>query len=225
MTGSSSNTSVLLYNNIMEEIKCIRCGNLHRVKSYQVRNGTAKYCSRECHYDTQTIICQRCGKPKKMKKYQVLHGGKYCSRGCKQGPQIEYNCIVCGKPSKIRPSHFGVRGGGTYCSRKCKFLSYSNTYIEKKMRSLLDDIGLRYEEQVEVRIAGKRFFIFDFVIRDRDMIIECDGDYWHSRPRVKEIDKRKNNWCERNGWKLLRFTETMIDNNIRYCRDKILQIV
>jgi len=66
--------------------------------------------------------------------------------------------------------------------------------------------------------------LFDFKISGKPILIEVDGDYWHCNPNsiYKEAmyatqkgnliqDKIKENWCEANGIKLLRFWETDIN--------------
>lgn len=212
----------------MKEIRCIRCDRPFKAKLYRIRDGTAKYCSYKCKWGPRVEYnCIRCGKQCTIKPSHFGKGGRgrYCSNRCKWGQSIEYKCVRCNKLAKIRPSHFGVRGGGTYCSRMCKFLTSSNTYIEKKIRGVLDELMIKYNEQFEIRISGKRFIMFDFAIIDKKVAIECDGEYWHNSDRGKIYDARKNKWCLDNGWKLLRLAERDIEKNIELCRDNIIRVL
>jgi G:T-mismatch repair DNA endonuclease (very short patch repair protein) len=52
--------------------------------------------------------------------------------------------------------------------------------FETKVYELLDNIGVKYEKQFE--IDGK--FVVDTFIPDVNLIIQCDGDYWHGNPTV-----------------------------------------
>lgn len=67
--------------------------------------------------------------------------------------------------------------------------------------------------------------LFDFKLSGKKILIEVDGDYWHCNPNSqwKEPlyeaqksnliqDKIKEKWCEENGYKLLRFWESDINN-------------
>jgi very-short-patch-repair endonuclease len=66
--------------------------------------------------------------------------------------------------------------------------------------------------------------LFDFKISGKNILIEVDGDYWHCNPnsQFKEPiyeaqkgnliqDKIKEEWCLKNGFKLLRFWESDIN--------------
>ena len=68
--------------------------------------------------------------------------------------------------------------------------------------------------------------LFDFKISGKNILIEVDGDYWHCNTNTRYSvatseaqkgnliqDKIKNEWCINNGFKLLRFWETDINNN------------
>jgi very-short-patch-repair endonuclease len=67
------------------------------------------------------------------------------------------------------------------------------------------------------------------------MIIEVDGDFWHCNPinfpnadyitQQKNVirDKEKNEWAQSNGYKLLRFWENDINNNIKQVKQTLLE--
>ena len=51
-----------------------------------------------------------------------------------------------------------------------------------------------------------------------------DGDYWHNPkyfPIGVERDKKQTNYLESKGYKVLRFTETEINNNIKLCLKQV----
>ena len=57
------------------------------------------------------------------------------------------------------------------------------------------------------------FYFIDFFVLP-NLFIEADGDYWHSLPRIKKLDKIKNQYFDSKNYKVLRFTETQINNNL-----------
>lgn len=80
------------------------------------------------------------------------------------------------------------------------------TSIEKKLYKELMDRGLLFEKQK--LINGK--FLVDAYIPSLNLIIEADGDYWHSLDRVVKKDKAENAYLTKCGYKLLRLTESEI---------------
>ncbi|HQM97378.1 MAG TPA: hypothetical protein PK705_10270 [Clostridia bacterium] len=112
------------------------------------------------------------------------------------------------------------------------------TGIERRMRVLLDSMGLYYIQEKAFSLNGKTR-IFDFYVTTGTMsfCIECDGDYWHatayqegdqkyselSKLQKKNLrnDKLKNNMMKELGIPLLRFTETDVTRNIDYVKRRI----
>jgi len=65
--------------------------------------------------------------------------------------------------------------------------------------------------------------IADFLIKP-NIIIECDGDYWHNIPKVKARDKLKNRYLKENGYKVFRVWEHEIHADIIGCVDSIMDM-
>jgi very-short-patch-repair endonuclease len=112
------------------------------------------------------------------------------------------------------------------------------TGIERRMRVLLDSMGLYYIQEKAFSWKGKTR-IFDFYITTGTMsfCIECDGSYWHAEAyqegdqKYSELtkiqkknlrnDKFKNMMMHELGIPLLRFSETDIKRNIKYVEERI----
>lgn len=96
--------------------------------------------------------------------------------------------------------------------------------LEEKFLFMLDIMDIEY----------KRFFyaksikaFYDFYLPDYNILIEVDGDFWHCNPNKfldpkyesqknnLKRDKEKNQWALENRYKLLRFWEDDINNNIK----------
>ena len=92
----------------------------------------------------------------------------------------------------------------------------NGTSIERAIEGVLDELEVAY-------FSGLPFgrFQYDEFLPKYDILIECDGDYWHSLPKVIESDKKKNIIAKENGYLLLRFTGTEIRKDIEYCKDTI----
>ena len=82
------------------------------------------------------------------------------------------------------------------------------TSIERKVYEELKSMGLLFETQK--LINGK--FVVDAYIPSLNLIIEADGDYWHSLEENVVRDKSKNTYLDKCGYNLLRLSESEINN-------------
>ena len=92
------------------------------------------------------------------------------------------------------------------------------TSIEIKMAEELQLRGIEFEEQYNLDDK----FLPDFYLPRHGIIIECDGDYWHSLPKVVERDVRKNEYIKSKGISLYRFRESEINESVEACVDIVL---
>ena len=74
-------------------------------------------------------------------------------------------------------------------------------------------MGVRYRPQ---HIIGN--YIADFVCIPLKLIIEIDGLY-HSLPEQQVSDEERTRWLEEQGYKVIRFTNEEIYNNL----DKVIE--
>jgi very-short-patch-repair endonuclease len=92
-----------------------------------------------------------------------------------------------------------------------------STSIERKVYEELKNRGLLFEKQK--LINGK--FLVDVYIPSLNLIIECDGDYWHSLDRVIKRDKTKNAYLTKCGYNILHLTETEINKDTKIAIERI----
>ena len=96
-----------------------------------------------------------------------------------------------------------------------------NNKLEQLFRSILDTYEIDYIQSFN---SGR--FVYDFYIPSRNILIEVDGDFYHSNPikypngpiyetqiHNSKNDQIKNEWAKANGYTLLRFWESDIQNN------------
>ena len=104
--------------------------------------------------------------------------------------------------------------------------------LEFKFEGLLIGLNIEYTHSFYIPSIKK---IYDFHIPTHNILIEVDGDFWHCNPEVfpnptyktQEInlknDQYKNQWALENGYKLLRFWEYDINNNIKEVKKILLE--
>lgn len=103
------------------------------------------------------------------------------------------------------------------------------TKIEVKMEEFLKRERIEYVKNYKIK-----GFLVDFYLSKYNLVIECDGDYWHANPefvkdkeltqsQVKNIDRdnRKNKMLMKEGINLLRFWEREINNHFNSVENKI----
>lgn len=88
------------------------------------------------------------------------------------------------------------------------------TWAEKKLRLMLDKKGIRYKQHY--RIVGVEV---DFLL-DGNVIVEVDG-YVHLKPEVVKKDQRKNKVLTDKGYKVIRFTNLDVMNDVRGCLKRL----
>ena len=98
------------------------------------------------------------------------------------------------------------------------------------MAKELANQGIPFVKQFDI---GNKF-VCDFAIPFLKIAIECDGDYWHSNPKIYfnnnlthdqkknlQRDKFKDKYLKERGWLVLRFFEYDIKRDLDGCIFKI----
>jgi very-short-patch-repair endonuclease len=73
------------------------------------------------------------------------------------------------------------------------------SYAEQYWKTVLDNAGICYQEQYRVGL-----YSLDFVILDKKINIEIDGDQHYLDKRIVESDKRRTAFLEKKGWTVVR---------------------
>lgn len=215
-----------------------KCNDLGLKKSreyqlaYLAKNRDNPFCNRtgispSNKKEKVIVVCKSCSN-----NFSVIparkHRAKFCSRKClsvwmssiKGVGHWHYRletkkCKMCNNEFTVKPAKV-KNGEGIFCSRRC-LGSYTSmeqsknknpTSIEVKVGDWLEELR---EEFIPQKPIGP--WCVDFYLPKRRLIIECDGDYWHSIEKVKERDTRKDFYLKRNGMKVLRLTESSIRKN------------
>lgn len=103
--------------------------------------------------------------------------------------------------------------------------------LEDYFSTLLDSQNIEYYRQFYIREIKS---LYDFKVKNKKILIEVDGDFWHCNPKTKHkiattehqkknliSDSIKTDWCLNNGYTLLRFWEDDINNNVDWVMDEL----
>lgn len=208
---------------------CLVCKNEFYVKGNPRNRGI--YCSRKCaatgRIKGKIIKCGYCGK--EVYKYRVHlrnHKDHFCSRVCANRYQARKKkkmiCKICRK--KVDLSKSSTR---LYCTWECRLKDKEsirrnaikgNLVQQKKKglnklelagRKILRDLKIEFNEQI---LMFDKFLV-DILLKNRRIIIQWDGNYWHSNPKRVRLDKSQDAYFKKCGYKVLRFWETDIKKN------------
>lgn len=98
--------------------------------------------------------------------------------------------------------------------------SFRETEIEKKVKNYLQEIGIEFKYQFKIKK-----FVADFALQKENIIIECQGDFFHCNPKTKysipkyesqfknlKRDKLKKELYKSLGWELIELWESDINS-------------
>lgn len=217
---------------------CKFCGEFYHIYS-GIQEQRSKYCSRICK-DKDMVgkilnksNTNRGGRPKGRTLISKLckecgvyfdsyasHNRKYCSNKCSHKPakRGDYSINLGKTPWNKHKKGLQKHSDDTKNKQRTSRLNYmeshkgnfKNTDIEIIMKLKLKDENISF---VHSKRIGK--FCVDFLIKD--IIVECDGEYWHNRPGDKAKDFIRDNYLINKGYTVLRFSEYNIKNNIKTC--------
>lgn len=84
-----------------------------------------------------------------------------------------------------------------------------DTSIEIKIQNFLKHLGIEYFTHQYMHI--EHGYQCDILIPSMNLVIECDGDYWHKYPIGREIDNIRTSELLDKGFKVLRLWEFEIN--------------
>lgn len=173
-----------------------------------------------------TRICGYCNKTFKTNRSKINQERVFCSKQCnakynvpkrpKTGKIIK--CKVCNteKYCNLFSLSRSDRNQGIFCSMRCRALyniqnqKLDETDIERIMEGWLKENKIDYTKQF---IIGK-VSVVDFFIPP-NILIYCDGDYWHSLPNTKKRDEWQNKVLYSRGYRVIRLTGKEIKKGVR----------
>ncbi|PIN91017.1 hypothetical protein COU57_02310 [Candidatus Pacearchaeota archaeon CG10_big_fil_rev_8_21_14_0_10_32_14] len=192
---------------------------------YWTSNLSQEQISKEIGYDRKIIIDL-------MNEYKIPKRPKYT-----------YISSLKGEKHALYGKSWEEISGKDNASKRKKI--HSERFRKLSIRRLENNEFPYFDTKIEIKLANellkqkipfiKQFkidnkFVCDFAIPSYNIIIECDGDFWHANPKFYNSDKlsyqQKKNlkrdrfkdiYLTKKGWKILRFYEVDIKNNIKNC--------
>ncbi len=228
---------------------CIGC---NKVITKRTSKSNTKYCTLQCYRTSKrpnllngkVIKCDNCGcdtyKSLSFLKKTTNH---FCSVKCANEYQsrdkIKLNCYTCNKSFEVSKSKTVNGLNRKYCSIDCRndddehmkntslkanmanLNKVGLNRLEKKGSDILNDLNIEHETQVPM--FGK--FIVDVLIKNKKIIVQWDGEYWHNKPKRKNLDISQDLYLNKCGYKVIRITDKQIKNNINEVYQTITDLI
>lgn len=191
-------------------------GTVIKRRSPQVLSRLGKGVGRGGNRKPQTFKnCEECG---------VLFGPldhlkvRFCSPACKKLSQrgvTPWNkgkivpqtrraetraCLTCGKTFRATKDY--GRRKQRYCCHRCYLRNRRVSHFEQEVGKRLRERGIAITSTFKVGTWS-----FDYRLAGTRILVEADGTYWHSHPKIAARDQRKNKWCMQCDWVLIRISE------------------
>jgi len=151
------------------------------------------------------------GKPKCMDCGKTIHYGRkrciVCYNKISAKKMVESNQLL---PKKERRRI-------SLNARKIQQEMTCPTSIEKKVYDELKRRRFLFEAQ---KVINNKFIV-DVYIPKLNLIIEADGDYWHSLPKAVRKDRAENAYLKKCGYNLVRWREKDINKNVKSLVNKL----
>lgn len=221
----------------LRKFKCIGCGK--EVELRRPENKT-NYCSLICYRNGvrpknktgRVVTCKNCGKKVYKPLSQLKNNNQFCTKDCANKysgrNKLKFICKICGERfywSKSRTKD----NNPIYCSWDCRVKDKEHIFksaiagnvaqqnkkglnkLELAGQKILKEIGIEFQEQV---LMFNKFLV-DVLIPSKNIIIQWDGEYWHTKPKRILLDKSQDAYLKKCGYKVLRITDKEIKNNIK----------
>jgi len=254
-TCSRSCANQFRYRNVQKYFVCQNCGVLFK-KKYPGKKQGKKYCSQQCAIYVNSRLPKSDSHKRKIAKGQknVRKEGLYTCERC--GKQFNANTSLrahkasCGHKKRIVMCYrcnrkfrglAALRLHESYCDvnsewgkNRCnaimanilKGFNGANTDIELVFKMELDRRKIRYIHQY--------FYMghpYDFLLRDYDVLVEADGDWWHGRDlsqkmpfqvkaRVKDVEITRQ--ALKGGYGIVRYWGTDLLTKCSKCVDEMI---
>jgi len=102
--------------------------------------------------------------------------------------------------------------------KKLHYTMPRETAIEAKIYQELERRSVTFVKQQVI----DGLWVVDALIPGARLVVECDGEYWHSLPKMVERDRRKDGYLKSRGYKLFRFPEAAIHADVEGCVQRVV---
>uniref|UniRef100_A0A6M3LTN9 DUF559 domain-containing protein n=1 Tax=viral metagenome TaxID=1070528 RepID=A0A6M3LTN9_9ZZZZ len=179
-------------------------------------------------------FCANCGQELVRANLRIKKGNVYCNGKCQM--EYEYKNGIRDPHETTEKAHIATRelvNNGNHPfqnpeniirgQKACGSKNYGKTWLEEKMGWALNKLGVQFESQYPVKygvdiLNRNRYYFPDFAIPESNLLIECDGSYWHKNKKRENLRESR---LKELGWNIIRFSDTEIKSDLMGCADRV----
>lgn len=201
-------------------IKCLNCG-----KWLETKREDQVYCNNNCYFNSNNLKLfgknSKMIKENKVKKYH--EGYKHTSETISKivNHINRYNF----PKGNLNPGF--NKSKETIEKIKLKRLHQKilkkDTFPERAIHNILRKYNISFIKHKPITDI-KHTYQCDIFI-EPNIIIECDGNYWHRYPNLRNIDKIRNKELQQKNYVIIRFWEKDIKEDIKKCESKLISLI
>lgn len=94
------------------------------------------------------------------------------------------------------------------------------TSIELAVYAVLDELGIPYEPEKEIGM-----YHVDISLLEKPVVIEVDGEYWHSKLGASKMDAKRDRFLQKKGYTVIRLLEKAIREDAKKCTIEALKVL
>jgi len=211
------------YNGKTAKIYKIRCPTCD--KEIETKRKSQLYCNNKCYFNSTSLKLfsknSKMIKGNKIKKYHkgykhtqetirkiINHVNRHNFPKGNLNPGVNKSKETIGK-IKLKRLYQKIVKKDTFPERAIQKILRKNKISFIKHKPI---INIKHKYQCDIFI-------------EPNIIIECDGDYWHNYPNLREIDKTRNKELQEKNYVIIRFWEKDIREDINKCLDKLMRAI
>ena len=186
------------------------------------------------------INCSNCNTPKyfplnRIERSKHLFCSVDCANEFQSRNKVAFICKTCSSIFKVSPSYLtkAEKNNHTiqYCNIKCRDKDTARMTEKAQLMNLaqlekngLNKLELHGREWLQglgfilgvdffeqVTLFGK--FTVDIFFPREKLIVQFDGNYWHSKPKRVKLDISQDAYLQKCGYKVFRVTDTSFKQN------------
>lgn len=183
-----------------------------------------------CRYTTIFVqrVNQRPAKRRTVKTYAIDGEEKTLRQWCSEyhisDVAVRYRMNTLGMTLKEALSIPKTRKGftGKRPKSEVKAINRCNSYIEANLYLAFIRTTGKYELEPQYSVGE---YHADFLVRDTDILIECDGYDYHKTKEQIALDYERERFFVKSGYRVIRFTGTEINNDPEQCCREIIDVI
>jgi very-short-patch-repair endonuclease len=188
-----------------EILKCANCGNEKYFALHRIERSENLFCCFTCANEYQSrnkvkLECKTCHQPFSVSTSSL-------KKAHTRGHEVQHCSIACRNNDTARMTE------KAQSMNKVQLEKNGLNKLELFGREWLQTLGFRLNEDFfEQVLLFDKFTVDIFMPRER-LIIQFDGDYWHSKPKRKQLDISQDAYLRAAGYKVFRISDSTFKSN------------